>query len=383
MANIAMIVSNSCNPDPRVEKEAEALLSAGHEVSIHCLDRQENSPTIENKNGLIFKRYKVGLTPLGAPNIKVGINVLRKLVKFRKHTIKFLGNNIPDIVHCHDADTLEVGIYMKKKYSTKLVFDMHDLAHTWIRMAKPKSILRKFTSKIIERRLNQRLKFCDLIITSSGKISDSPHTGFKEWIEKRYDKEVIVIENRPILHDEISKLPDKFTIGYFGKIREPSMFQNLLEAVKNWPDNNRPKIIIAGHGSAEKEVFEMFKESEFDVEFHGKFNQDKLKELIKKISVMYALYPTKRGNILDGAIATKMFDSAAGGRPSIVNNECLMGDIAENENIGVQIASNKPHKLLEELLKIKENQVQVKLFRGWTEEAKKLIQAYKKFEILA
>ena len=59
------------------------------------------------------------------------------------------------------------------------------------------------------------------------------------------------------------------------------------------------------------------------------------------------------------------------------------GDIAENENIGVQIASNKPHKLLEELLKIKENQVQVKLFRGWTEEAKKLIQAYKKFEILA
>ena len=100
MANIAMIVSNSCNPDPRVEKEAEALLSAGHEVSIHCLDRQENSPTIENKNGLIFKRYKVGLTPLGAPNIKVGINVLRKLVKFRKHTIKFLGNNrIGIIIH--------------------------------------------------------------------------------------------------------------------------------------------------------------------------------------------------------------------------------------------------------------------------------------------
>ena len=48
MANIAMIVSNSCNPDPRVEKEAEALLSAGHKVSIHCLDRQENSLTIEN-----------------------------------------------------------------------------------------------------------------------------------------------------------------------------------------------------------------------------------------------------------------------------------------------------------------------------------------------
>ena len=90
MANIAMIVSNSCNPDPRVEKEAEALLSAGHEVSIHCLDRQENSPTIENKNGLIFKRYKVGLTPLGAQTSKLELMYYENWLNFENILSNFL-----------------------------------------------------------------------------------------------------------------------------------------------------------------------------------------------------------------------------------------------------------------------------------------------------
>ena len=41
LARIAMVVSNPCDPDPRVEKEAVALVNAGHEVIIHAFDREE------------------------------------------------------------------------------------------------------------------------------------------------------------------------------------------------------------------------------------------------------------------------------------------------------------------------------------------------------
>ena len=41
MPKVAMVVSNPCNPDPRVEKEATALSNAGYEVTIHAFDREE------------------------------------------------------------------------------------------------------------------------------------------------------------------------------------------------------------------------------------------------------------------------------------------------------------------------------------------------------
>ena len=43
---------------------------------------------------------------------------------------------------------------------------------------------------------------------------------------------------------------------------------------------------------------------------------------------MYAMYGPLRGNILQGALPVKMFDAAAQGVPSVVNNDCLMGDLA-------------------------------------------------------
>ena len=46
MPDVAMIVSNPCNPDPRVEKEALSLQNSGFNVIIHAFDRQENSDSL-------------------------------------------------------------------------------------------------------------------------------------------------------------------------------------------------------------------------------------------------------------------------------------------------------------------------------------------------
>ena len=52
------------------------------------------------------------------------------------------------------------------------------------------------------------------------------------------------------------------------------------------------------------------------------------------VDVMYAMYPTERGNIMHGALPVKMFDAASFGIPTIVNSGCLMGDICEKEALG-------------------------------------------------
>lgn len=381
MANIAMIVSNPCDPDPRVEKEATSLVDAGHEVTIHAFDRNETLEKEFNLGNVKILRHRIGDTPKGAPSLMTGIQVLIGLRKFRREVLKFLLKNTPDIVHCHDADTLEVGLRMKSLRGTKLIFDMHDLAHTWARMERPRSIIRKIVAGLIERRVVKRMKKCDLIVTSSGSVSKTSHPGFREWVKKRVkNKDIIVVENRPISKVENLPLPNRFTVGYAGTIREISMFDNLIKTIEKWPFEPLPKIIIAGHGTADAKVDELIKKSNLEIVRINKFQRNEIPEIISNISVMFAVYPTTRGNILDGALPTKMFDAANLGRPSIVNSGCLMSDIAKAENLGIPIDPRDSGELLNALIELYQEPMAVKLERDWNGEVGRLLSSYSRLE---
>ncbi|MEC8979109.1 MAG: glycosyltransferase [Candidatus Thermoplasmatota archaeon] len=379
LARIAMIVSNPCDPDPRVEKEAIALVNAGHEVVIHAFDREETRSREDIIDGVSVLRHQVGVTPRGAPNLLTGFRVLRGLRRFRKSVIQTLSMNPPDVIHCHDADTLAAGLQLRRTNGTKIVFDMHDLAHSWARMHRPTSILRRIVAKIIERRLVRRLKRCNLIVTSSGSVSKTSKPGFREWVKKRSDVEVVVVENRPESVEYELPFPKNFTIGYIGSIREPKMFRTLIDAIQLWPEEERPLLVVAGHGTAGAEVDAMLEESGIRFERIGKFSRNEIEGLIARISVMYAVYPVLRGNILEGALPTKMFDAAAYGRPSVVNSGCLMGDIARAENLGNVVDANDPVALHSVLSTFKQDSPIVRLHRDWSGEADRLIAAYKRF----
>jgi hypothetical protein len=68
---IAMVLSNPCSPDPRVEKEAAALSTAGHEVIVVAWDRAGGLPEAEKKDGFSVvrtgprARYGGGLSSIG------------------------------------------------------------------------------------------------------------------------------------------------------------------------------------------------------------------------------------------------------------------------------------------------------------------------------
>ena len=46
MANVAMVVTNACDPDPRVMQSARWLTEQGHQVTIHAYDRQQMSSNL-------------------------------------------------------------------------------------------------------------------------------------------------------------------------------------------------------------------------------------------------------------------------------------------------------------------------------------------------
>lgn len=56
---IAMLVSNPCDPDYRVHKEAESLVQAGFEVRVYCTWRPKlGIPVFETLNGVTYVRYE-------------------------------------------------------------------------------------------------------------------------------------------------------------------------------------------------------------------------------------------------------------------------------------------------------------------------------------
>lgn len=58
----------------------------------------------------------------------------------------------PDVIHCHDLTTLYAGVYLKKRYDCKLVYDAHEL---WYDMLPGAPKILKFFLKEYEKRLCQ------------------------------------------------------------------------------------------------------------------------------------------------------------------------------------------------------------------------------------
>ena len=315
MARVVSVVSNGCISDPRVLREAQWLSDRGHEVTIHAFDRLENLPSESDFNGIKIIRHRVGFTPYGGT-----WSTWRGLKRFRKSVISSV--NEIDLLHCHDADTLPLANKIKTK---TVVFDMHDLHHTWVMMNHPKSILRKIISNLMKNQMLRQTSLADLIITSSPFFTD--------WLSDKGIKSY-PIQNR-IATQETPPSPPNFTIGYFGKIREVEAFEFLFQAIKKINVKEQPKVMIAGDGVLRQKIIQLVeKYSDLDIVVHDAFNHTELPNMMRQISVMFAMYPPQRGNIGEGALPSKMFEAAAFGRPSIVNKGVPMGTICETESLG-------------------------------------------------
>src|SRR4030042_723091 len=118
--HVLMIVANNFLYDSRVSQEAFALKEAGFDVTVIDWDRKGSGEKIIEVRGVQIFRIYTG-------------SLLRRIRRWSVQ-IQFFWNQafnlarlIPfDILHCHDLDTLPVGLRLKKMYHTPLVYDAHE-----------------------------------------------------------------------------------------------------------------------------------------------------------------------------------------------------------------------------------------------------------------
>ena len=282
----------------------------------------------EDLDGYRIIRHQIGIYSYGAK-----LKTILGLRKFSKFVKREISNEEYDVIWCNDSDTLTVGI-SKQKIGLRLVYDMHDISHSWI--SKLNYPLSGIIAKRMEKSMLKSARKAEFVITSSQKIADGGYDGFKEYLNGHGIKCTSILNYEKENVESVSTDNSNVTIGYFGRIRDLEGFKTL----HRWASQQEqiPKIKLAGDGVLVNDVLKLF--NDLDAEYHGLFSQNDLSNLMQGVDFMWCYYDHSRDNISMGALPVKMFDAAKHGVPSLVNSDCLMQDYAEKYQLGIAFSDN-------------------------------------------
>ena len=252
---VAVISCSHFPDDERIyHKEISALHEKNYAIRYFTLS---NSKRNLSRPGLNHKNYDLS---------KIS------LYKYLKHIKKDLVKDPPKVVHIHEPELFPIAVKMKKLFSTKIIYDVHEdytsMIDTFSKLAWPLKALKIKYWKYFEK---QFLKYVDEIFIASPTIVNSDFvsqglnpTLIENFPLKKFIKEVEFdskIENSIIYHGNlgpergisdlikalsivVSRIPD-VNLAIYGNYRTSSYEQKLMQLIKLF--ELKKNIIINGH----------------------------------------------------------------------------------------------------------------------------------------
>ena len=239
-----MLLTNRFTHDARVAREARALATAGHTVTIHCL-AGDDLPPRQTDGGVTAVRH--------AEPAWISWSGPRRLVPLLRWYGRYgflaraAAAERPDVVHGHDLETLLPAASLARRLGVLHVHDDHELGldkleqgiADWVTGAKRVAMdgltahLRRRGSRL-ERRLIRR---------AAGLITACPL--YAETLQERYGVEPVVLLNTPPRTDpqptpllrERANLPgDARIVLYQGGVTPSGGAEEAVEAAASFPD---------------------------------------------------------------------------------------------------------------------------------------------------
>jgi len=367
---VLMILSNPLMVDPRVFKEAKTLVEEGSDVAVIVWDRHKEYPSEDIIDGIkIMRIHNEGLMRI-LPNDLFRnpvwwINAYKKGLELYKNGYKF------DVVHCHDLDTLQSGVWLKKKLGVKLIYDAHEIFGYMIEETAPYFVC-KFAF-YMEKKL---IKKVDQIITV-----DKP---FKNYFTSISNTPVSIVMNCKDLVYDTFESPNNplFTLVYVGIMTKGRFFPEIIDLMGQIKG---VKLIIAG--KKEGLFFEMEKYArDFDnVEFLGTVPSEEILPLTRKADATFII-PNPSSKQHQMTVFNKQFEAMVCGRPIIVTKGTYAGQMTEELQCGLTVEYSE-ESVKEAILLLRDNpELCEKLGRNafkaarerynWDNEKKKLLGVY-------
>ncbi len=331
--HILMLLSNPYRPDPRVLWEAEALINAGHRVSLIAWDRQVELPAHEIKGGLEIFRIHSARSSYAA-----GLKQALRVPSFWRAADGLGRTLVPDAVHCHDLDSLYCGVQLKHQTRCRLVYDAHENYPALMSLQLP-SVAVQFL-KLLENRL---LHSVDHTITASRRFSVelsargfSPITAIGNYADPEIYRE-ITPGHVATARLELGIPPNKLVVAYIGGFTKDRVILPLLQAAKLLPEVH---ILLAGNGPQRPEIEACYRETN-NIHDLGWIPLEKV-PLITRLAdlVYYALKPGYPGAEYNAPNA--LGNAIAAGAPVLANDIGDLGDTIRRYNCGLLLDELTP-----------------------------------------
>jgi len=313
-----MLLTNPATFDQRPLKEAHFLAETGRSVTILAWDRElETKSDTVFRDGLMIKRMRVRAGH-GTPFLTVP-----KLLLFYAWCLAHLLTSRTDAIHCHDVDTLPVGLTARaiKLNRPKLVYDMHDLPEAFLRFFPMTRVTQSVFLALARKTSDAVLVVNERFVAYLGNI------GFDTT-------KLVVVMNAPPLSSGRRFKPrgKEFGVLYYGWLGEERGVKLLVEAVQGLEGIS---LTLAGRGELEGWVRESAAKNS-SVRFLGWLKMQDLEPLIKEADLIPSLYEPRTRNAM---IATpgKLLTAMSLSLPSLVPDGTYQAEIVKEYNCGVVV----------------------------------------------
>lgn len=337
---LLMLVTNGYSFDPRVQKEALTLASRGDEVRVLAWDREGRGPESEMDGQVRVQRFQL------PSSYGLGLRQVFRLPRFWWWALLQGRRFRPEIVHCHDFDTLPAGFILSRLVGAKLVYDAHEHFPSALRGRVPEWLVRSV--EVMERLLACR---ADLVITVGERLASrypsSRTVIVGNWKDQK-DFQIPEADRRAVKAE--LDLPPGLTLCYLGGLSRSRAILPLLEAAGRTTGVN---VIVAGSGPLEPEVARLCSVQR-NCRFLGRVPSDRI-PLYTAVSdvVYYCLEPWAPNNWFSAP--NKLYEALAAEMPIL----CTAGvgeiaDIVERWGCGVMSRSTASEDLVVAIQELKD-----------------------------
>lgn len=312
---ILMTVANPFVHDLRVFYEASALISKGHEVTVIAWDPLGKHEKSEISDGIKIQRIR---------NHFLARLMRRKPLQlpfFWRAAYQWARHQNFDAIHCHDLDTLAIGLKLKSRRNLKLVYDAHEI-YTWLIQRDLTKIFTPFYNRLEKNAARQ----VDHLI-----IADEMYASY--FSRQGYPKMSTVLNTKPILTENyVPPENSVFTLLYIGTLTHARFLLELVEVVTKLQDI---KLIIAGIGPLATKLKQRCAPVPH-ISFLGPVPADNVLPMTKAADVVVCMIdPADHNNRI--ASANKQFEAMVCGRPIIATQGTRSGEITTEENCGLVV----------------------------------------------
>ena len=370
-----------CEPylDNRIALEAEAIMEAGHEITVVCWARTVSGETVEGPekevvNGVNVRRV---FSPASTPDKPLPKRIFEHLLAKRKIS-KIVRNLDPDIVHFNDLDTAVIALFWSN--GPDWVYDAREYYAGMVsHLPWPLPRIANFLESLVVRKADGIITVSPVIMRRLASYGASNRI----LVYNSRDPDRFVASGKSgELRQQWGVKPGNLVVIYIGSLGPGRSIIEMIDAADNM---DRISFIVGGHGVWAREVRESAAKSE-KTTFVGPIPSGDLPDYYGAADVVLgSLDPSHPNHQL--AMPNKLFEAISAGRPLVAARDTLVGDVIEKEGIGEVADYGNREGLIQALEKLRSPEIRKKYGDrglelangeyGWPWQARKLRALYR------